>query len=342
MFGSHWTFFHTLIKLLRRSLLSLSALSVSALVVLPLTPAQAQPQTFPAKPVRILVGFTPGGGPDIIARVVGQKLSEAWKQPVTVENRLGAGGNIAAQALTQAPADGYTLLSVTPAHAVSAAIQTKLPYDAVKDFAGVTITATGPALLIVAPDIGVKTVADLIALAKAKPGQLNYSSAGIGSGSHFAGELFRIQSGINVTHVPYKGIPEALADTMAGRVHFFVSPYASAINLVKEGRARAIAVTGDKRMPDQPDLPTVNESGLPGYKWIFWYGLLAPAKTPKAVLDQLNADVARALREPDVRQRFLQLGIEPAPSSGEEFERLIAEEIANFGRIARAANIKVE
>ncbi len=306
----------------------------------PSTPATIS--AFPTKPVRILVGFTPGGGPDIIARVLGQKLTEAWKQPVTVENRAGAGGNIAAQALTQAPADGYTLLSVTPAHAVSPAIQAKLPYDAVKDFAGITITATGPALLIVAPDLGVKNVAELIALAKAKPGQLNFSSAGSGSGSHFAAELFRIQSGINVVHVPFKGIPEALADTMAGRVHFFFSPYASAINLVKEGRARAIAVTGDKRMADQPDLPTVSESGLAGYKWIFWYGLLAPAKTPKPLLQQISADVARALKEPDVRQRFLQLGIEPAPSSGEEFEKLITDEIANFGRIARAANIKPE
>lgn len=297
---------------------------------------------YPAKPVRILVGFTPGGGPDIIARVLGQKLSEAWKQPVTIENRPGAGGNIAAQTLALAPADGYTLLSVTPAHAVSPAIQSKLPYDAVKDFAGITITATGPALLIVAPDLGVKNVAELIALAKAKPGQLNFSSAGNGSGSHFAAELFRIQSGINVVHVPFKGIPEALADTMAGRVHFFFSPYASAINLVKEGRARAIAVTGDKRMPDQPDLPTVNESGLAGYKWIFWYGLLAPAKTPKPLLQQISADVARALKDPDVRQRFLQLGIEPAPSTGEEFEKLISDEIASFGRIARAANIKAE
>ena len=306
--------------------------------VAPATTASA----FPSKPVRILVGFTPGGGPDIVARALAQKLGEAWKQPVTVENRPGAGGNIAAQALATAAPDGTTLLSVTPGHAVAPAIYPKLPFDTVKDFAGITLTATGPALVIVSPQINVKSMAELIALAKAQPGKLNYSSAGIGSGSHFAGELLRLQSGIDVVHVPFKGIPEALTETMGGRIQFFISPYASAINLVKEGRARAIAVTGDKRMPDLPDVPTAMESGAANYKWIFWYGLLAPANTPKAVLAQLNADITRALKTPEMRQRFTPLGIEPVTSSGEEFDKWIAEEIANFTRIARAANIKAE
>ena len=306
--------------------------------VAPATTASA----FPSKPVRILVGFTPGGGPDIVARALAQKLGEAWKQPVTVENRPGAGGNIAAQALATAAPDGTTLLSVTPGHAVAPAIYPKLPFDTVKDFAGITLTATGPALVIVSPQINVKSMAELIALAKAQPGKLNYSSAGIGSGSHFAGELLRLQSGIDVVHVPFKGIPEALTETMAGRIQFFISPYASAINLVKDGKARAIAVTGDKRMPDLPDVPTAMESGAANYKWIFWYGLLAPANTPKAVLAQLNADITRALKTPEIRQRFTPLGIEPVTSSGEEFDKWIAEEIASFTRIARAANIKAE
>ena len=321
-------------------------------LALPLSgPVQAQAQVqpaslaapaFPAKPVRILVGFTPGGGPDIVARALAQKLGEVWKQPVTVENRPGAGGNIAAQALATAPADGYTLLSVTPGHAVAPAVYPKLPFDTAKDFAGITLTATGPALVIVSPQINIKTMAQLIALAKVQPGKLNYSSAGIGSGSHFAGELLRLQTGIDVVHVPFKGIPEALTETMAGRIQFFISPYASAINLVKEGKARAIAVTGDKRMPDLPDVPTALESGAPNYKWIFWYGLLTPAHTPKAVMTQLHDDITRVLKSPDIKQRFMPLGIEPVTSSGEEFDKWIAEEIASFTRIARAANIKAE
>ena len=328
------------------ALLGAACLSLPVAAQAPAAPAPAPAavtsSVFPVKPVRILVGFTPGGGPDIVARALAQKLGESWRQAITVENRPGAGGNIAAQALANAAPDGHTWLSVTPAHAVAPAIYAKLPFDTAKDFAGITLTATGPALVIVSPQLNVKTMAELIALAKAQPGKLNYSSAGIGSGSHFAGELLRMQSGIDVVHVPFKGIPEALTETMAGRIQFFISPYASAINLVKEGKARAIAVTGDKRMPDLPDLPTAMESGAANYKWIFWYGLLVPANTPKVVMAQLNADITRALKTPEIRQRFTPLGIEPVTSSGEEFDKWIAEEIASFTRIARAANIKAE
>jgi tripartite-type tricarboxylate transporter receptor subunit TctC len=289
-----------------------------------------------------VVGFSPGGVPDIVARLLAQKLSETWKQAVTVENRLGAGSNIAAQAVANAAPDGYTLLSVSSAHAVAPAIYPKLPFDPLRDFASITLAATGPALVIVSPELPVKSMAELIALARAQPGKLNYSSAGIGSGSHFAAEMLRGQTGIDVVHIPFKGIPEALSETMAGRVQFFISPYASAINLVKEGRARAIAVTGTQRMADLPDLPTVAESGVPGYKWVFWYGLLAPAKTSPAVMDQLRSEMTRILQAPEVRQRFGPLGIEPVTSTGAAFDQLIADEIANFTQIARAANIKVE
>jgi tripartite-type tricarboxylate transporter receptor subunit TctC len=305
--------------------------------------AQAAPfDAYPSKPIRILVGFTPGGGPDITARYLSSKLNESWKQAVLVENRLGAGSNVAAQALASAAADGYTLLSVSSAHAVSPAIYPKLPYDVHKNFAGITLTATGPALVIVSPQLGVKTMGELIALAKSKPGQLNYASAGVGSGSHFAVELLKSQVGIDMLHIPYKGIPEALTETMAGRTQVFISPYASAINLVKEGKATAIAVTSLKRMPDMPDLATVAESGAPGYQWIFWYGLLAPAKTPRAIVDKLNAEVAHILKQPEVRQRFGPLGIEPVTSSPEEFDKLIANEVASFTRLAKAGNIKLD
>jgi tripartite-type tricarboxylate transporter receptor subunit TctC len=298
--------------------------------------------TFPSKPIRIMVGFTPGGGPDITARLLSGKLNESWKQAVVVENRLGAGGNVAAQALAAAAADGYTLLSVSSAHAVAPAIYPKLPYDAHKDFAGISLTATGPALVIVAPGLAVKTMGDLIALAKAKPGQLNYASAGVGSGSHFAVELLKSQTGMDMLHIPYKGIPEALTETMAGRTQVFIAPYASAINLVKEGKATAIAVTSLKRMPDMPDVPTVAESGAPGYQWVFWYGLLAPAKTPRAIVEKLSAEIGTILKQPEVRQRFGPLGIEPVTSSPEEFDKLIANEISTFTRLAKAANIKLD
>jgi tripartite-type tricarboxylate transporter receptor subunit TctC len=289
-----------------------------------------------------MVGFTPGGLPDITARLIGQKLSEAWKQPVTVENRPGAGGNIAAQAVAAAPPDGYTLLSISSAHTSAPAIYPKLPFDVAKDFAGITMTATGPCLLIVAPDLPVKTVGDLVALAKARPGVLNYSSAGIGSGTHFAVETLKAQAGIDVVHVPFKGIPEALAEAVAGRVQFFMAPFATAIGLVKDGRARAIAVTSPKRIGETPNIPTVAESGVPGYKYAIWSGLLAPAKTPRALVDQLNAEVVRILRLPETAQRLAPLGTEAAPGTPDEFDRLIAEEVAGFTRLARAANIKVE
>jgi tripartite-type tricarboxylate transporter receptor subunit TctC len=303
-------------------------------------PVWAQP--YPSKPIKILVGFSPGGGPDIIARVLAQKLTEEWKQPVLVENRVGAGSNIAAQALANSPADGYTLLSVSSAHAISPAIYAKLPYDVLKDFSGVTITATGPALVIVSPQLGVNTLQEFIALAKSRPGQFNYSSAGIGSGSQFAVELLKAQAGLDMVHIPFKGIPEALADTMSGRTQLFISPYASAINLVREGRAKALAVTSTKRMAEMPQLPTVAESGVAGYKWIFWYGLLAPAKTPRTIVDKLQTEVATILKQPQVLQRFAPLGIEPVTSSPEAFDQLVSDEVQMFKKLAQASAIKAD
>ena len=317
----------------------LKLLCAAALLAVPLL---VQAQVYPSKPVRILVGFSPGGVPDIAARILSQKLSESWKQSVLVENRLGAGSNIAAQAVAGAAPDAYTLLSVSSAHAIASAIYPKLGFDAIKDFSGITLTATGPALLIVSPKLDVKSVAELIALAKSRPGQLNYASAGVGSGSHFAVELLKAQTGIDVVHVPFKGIPEALTETITGRIDFFVSPFASAINLVRDGRAKAIAVTSGKRMAELPDMPTVSESGAPGYLWVFWYGLLAPAKTPRALINQLNAEVTRILKEPDVKARLAPLGTEPATNTPEEFDRMIAEEVASFSKVAKAANIKVD
>jgi tripartite-type tricarboxylate transporter receptor subunit TctC len=321
-------------------LAALSAASFSTGVPAQAPASPGAVQSYPSRPIRIVIGFTPGGGPDITARLIGQRLTESWKQQVVVDNRPGAGGTIAAQTVARANPDGHTLLSVSSAHAVAPAVYARLPYDTLKDFASITLTANGPALLIASPTIGVKTVKDLIALARSKPGQLNFSSAGIGSGTHFAGELLRLQAGIDVTHVPFKGIPEAITETITGRVQFFISPFASVFNLVKEGKAHALAVTSAQRMALTPDLPTVSESGLPGYRWDFWYAMLAPAKLPQPVIRKLNDEITRILRLPDTKERWVALGAEPTPSTPAELDKLIAEEIATYAKIARAAGIK--
>jgi tripartite-type tricarboxylate transporter receptor subunit TctC len=295
--------------------------------------------TFPVRPVRIVIGFTPGGVPDITARGIAAKLSEHWKQQVIVDNRPGAGGTIAAQIVATANPDGHTLLSVSNAHSVAPAIYAKLPYDTLRDFAGITMTASGPALLLVSPSIGVKSAKDLIALAKSKPGQLNFSSAGVGSGSHFGGELFKYRAGIDVVHIPFKGIPEAITETLAGRVQFFLSPLASAIGLVKEGKVPAVGVTSLQRIPQLPDIPTVAESGLPGFRWEYWYGVLAPAKIPRPLLAQLNREMTDVLNQPDLRARWIALGADPVPTTSQAFDRFIAEDIATLTKVARAAKI---
>ncbi len=318
-------------------------IAVVALLVAVVPQAAADTSAkFPQRPIRIVIGFTPGGGPDITARFLAQKLSERWHQQVVIDNRPGAGGTIAANIVANANPDGYTLLSVSNAHAVAAAIYAKLPYDTLKDFAGITMTASGPALLLVSPALGVKNTRELIAALKAKPGQYNYSSAGVGSGTHFAAELFKNMAGVDVVHVPFKGIPEAITETITGRVQFFLSPLASALSLAKDGKALAIGVTGAKRAPQMPELPTVAESGLPGYRFEFWYGMLAPAKTPRAIVDQLNREITDIMRSEDVRNRWIALGVEPVPTSPAEFDQWIRDDIATSAKLARAANVKAD
>jgi tripartite-type tricarboxylate transporter receptor subunit TctC len=302
--------------------------------------ATADTAQYPNKPIRILVGFTPGGGPDITARYIAIRLSEAWKQPVVVDNRPGAGGIIAAQTVATSNPDGYTLLSVSSGHAVNPAINDKLPYDTLKDFSGVTFSANSKYVLVVSSSLGVKSVKELLARAQAKPGQLNFSSAGVGSGSHFAGEIFKSMAKIDVVHVPFKGIPEALTEAMSGRVQFFMSPIANAVNLVKEGKVVGLGVSSLKRDPLLPDLPTIAEAGVPGYESILWFGLLVSSKTPRPLVDRLNGEIVRILGDADVRQRWAPIGLEPAPTTPAEFDRIIRQEVALFTKIARAANIR--
>jgi tripartite-type tricarboxylate transporter receptor subunit TctC len=297
---------------------------------------------YPNRPIRIIVGFTPGGGPDITARYLAQKLGETWKQQVLVENRPGAGGTVAAGFVANAAPDGYTLLSVSSAHAVAAAIYAKLPYDTQKDLAGITLTATSKYLLVVPPALGTKSVRELIAMAKARPGHLNFSSAGVGSGTHFAGELFKSMAAVDVVHVPFKGIPEALTETVTGRVQFFMAPIANAMNLVKDGRLLALGVSSTSRDPLLPDVPTVAEAGVPGYDSILWFGLLTSSRTPRPVIAKLNREAARALRDEEAKTRWAAIGLEPRPTAPEEFDRLIAADTVTFTRLARAGNIRAD
>jgi len=302
----------------------------------------ARADNYPTRQVKIVVGFSPGGGPDITARLLGQKFSEKWGQSVVVENKPGAGANIASQLVASSKPDGYTLLSVSNAFAISPAIYSKLPFDPMKDFDAITTTATGPALLIVSPNLKINTVAELIMLAKKQPGKLTFSSAGVGSGSHFGAELLKANAGLELLHIPTKGIPEALTEVISGRVDFFISPYASAVAMVRDGRAKAIGITSIKRFKEFPDLPTLSESGAPGYKFEFWYGLLAPANTPKEILAQIASEVKRVNELPDVKERYQSLGIEPVSGTPEQFDKLIENEIKDLTRVAKLAKISAD
>ena len=324
-------------KLIRTGALALALLSNPAGVL-----AQQASSDYPSRPIHILIGFTPGGGPDITARYIAQRLGDAWKQQVIVDNRPGAGGTIAAGMVARAAPDGYTLLSVSSAHAVAAAIYPKLPYDTFKDLAGITETASSSYVLVVPPALGIRSVGELVARAKAKPGQLNFSSAGVGSGTHFAGEQFKAMAGIDVVHVPFKGIPESLTETMTGRVQFFMAPMANGVNLVREGKLTGLAVSSGRRDPLLPDLPTIAEAGVPGYESILWFGLLTSSGVPPPIVSKLNGEIVRILSDEETRKRFGPIGMTPRPTTPEAFDKLIRDDAAVFARIARDSNIKAE
>lgn len=323
------------------------ALRIAALLAAAACSAHAQQAAdpvadYPSRPIRILVGFTPGGGPDITARYVAQKLSDAWKQQVLVDNRPGAGGTIAANTVARASPDGYTLLSVSSAHAVAAAIYSKLPYDTFKDFAGITETAISSYVLVVAPSLGIRSVGELLAAARAKPGQLNFSSAGVGSGTHFAGEMFKAMAAIDVVHVPFKGIPESLTETMTGRVQFFMAPIANSVNLVREGKLVGLAVSSAQRDALLPDLPTIAEAGVSGYESILWFGLLTSSGVSRGIVAKLNREIVRVLNEPEVKLRWGAVGLQVRPTAPEAFDKLIRDDVAVFAKIARAGNIRAD
>ncbi|MGH7895182.1 MAG: tripartite tricarboxylate transporter substrate binding protein [Candidatus Binatia bacterium] len=299
-------------------------------------------QDYPTRPIRILVGFSAGSTTDILARTVGQKMNEAWGQPVLVDNRPSAGAIVASSAVATAAPDGYTLLVVSAGHAATAAMSTRLPYDTLKDFAGVSLIANVPSILVVSPALGVRSVKDLVALAKSKPGQLNFSSPGVGSANHLAGELFKTLAGIQAVHVPYKGIPEAMTAVVAGSVQFNFSPVVNVLSLTRDGKLLALGASTGKRSAALPDVPTVAEAGVPGYVFDPWFGILAPAKTPQPLLAKLSGEIARIVELPDVRERLHALGADPAPTTPEGFDAYVRSEVAKFEKIVRDAGIKPE
>jgi len=299
-------------------------------------------QSFPNRPVRMIVAFPAGSETDFFARLVAQKMAETLQQPMVVDNRPGAGGTLASAIVARAATDGHTLLLHSMAHAVTPAIYRKLPYDTLRDFTGISQVAGVPNVLVVPASLGVKSVRELIALAKQKPGQVTYGSAGVGSGMHLNGEQFRLAADIQVSHIPYKGGPDALTDAIAGRINYVFSPIGIGLPLIKDRRLVALAISTATRSPVLPDVPTVAEAALPGFEFDTWYGLFAPARTPRAVITRLSGDMISVLEQPNTRERITNRGAVPKPSTPEQFNKFVRDEVAKLGAVVKAAGIKVE
>ncbi|HET7763913.1 MAG TPA: tripartite tricarboxylate transporter substrate binding protein [Burkholderiales bacterium] len=298
---------------------------------------------FPDRPARFIVGFTPGGPSDIIARALGQKLADLWGQPVVIENRPGAGGNIAAEAVAKSAPDGATwLLGNNSILATNQSLYRSLAYDPVRDFAPVALVAIQPNILVVNPGVPATTVKELIALAKAKPGRLNYASSGSGAAAHLAGELFKTMAGVDMVHVPYKGAQPALTDVIAGQAQLMFATSASAIPYIKAGRLRALAVTSARRSSSVPELPTVSEAGVPGFEAITWHGVVVPRATPQPVVERLNAGIVAALGARDLRERLESLGAELAPGSPQDFADYIAREIPKWAKVVKDSGARAD
>jgi tripartite-type tricarboxylate transporter receptor subunit TctC len=294
---------------------------------------------YPSKPVRLLVGFSPGGGTDVAARIIAKKLAENWGQQVVVDNRAGAGGLIAFDLVAKANPDGYTLLAASPSFAIQPGITAKLPYDPIRDFAPITVASSAPYVLVLYPGVEAKSVKDLIGLAKANPGKLNYASGGIGSAQHLATELFALMTGVKIVHVPFKGAV-SVPDVIAGRVQMLFSGVPQALPHLQAGRLRAVGVTTPKRSATLPDVPTIAEAGVPGYDVTVWYGIFATGRSPKPVLDKLNAGFVKAIHSPDVRQQLTAMGLEPVGNPAAQFAAAIKEEIARWANVAKRAGIR--
>ena len=322
----------------RRSFLAMLAVA-SAVSVAGHAP-EARAQAYPNKPVKLVVPFVAGGATDIVARLVAQKLTSAWGQSVVVENRGGAGGNIGAEAVVKSAPDGYTILVTSGSIVtVNPHMYAKMPFDAKKDLMPITNLASGPQVLVVNPSVPARNVKELIALAKSKPGQLNFGSAGIGSQVHMAGEAFVYAAGIDAQHIPYKGEAASYTDLAGGQVQFMVGNIAGATGHIQAGRIRALGVTSAKRSPQLPDVPTIAEAGIPGFENTGWFGFMAPAGTPKAVIDKIHADTVKVLADQEVKDRLTQLGMAPVGNSPADFAKELAVEYERWGKVVSARKL---
>lgn len=323
-------------------LISTKALSRNLFPALLLTPLLTLAQTnYPNKPVRLIVPYPPGGSTTIVARIIGQKLTDAWGQQIVVDNRGGGNTIIGSEAMVKATPDGYTLLHVTSTHTINPSLL-KTPYDAVKDFMPITTTIGTELLMVINPQVPVQNLQQLIALAKAKPGELNFASSGSGTSNHLGAELFCIMAGIKMQHIPHKGAGPATTDLMGGQVQMFMNNALPLTPFVKSGRMRAVAVSGSKRLVSLPDVPTFAEAGLPGYDGRSWQGMMAPAKTPKPIIDKVAQEVARIMRIPEVRDNFINMGADPFVIGPQEFAELIKTELARYAKLIKDAKIRLD
>ena len=299
----------------------------------------ASAQTYPSRPVKIIVPFTPGSATDVMARIVSERLNAAWGQPVVVENRPGAGGTIGIRDTARAEPDGYTLAVVSSGHAVNHVLYKDPGYDSLKDLAAVAMLGSLPSVLIVPPSLGVNSVKELVAMLKAKPGQLNYATAGVGSGAHVNVEKFNVAAGVKALHVPLKGTPPILTETMAGRIQYAFVPAVSSMGLVREGKVKPLAVSTGQRIAALPEVPTLGEAGFPEAESTFWLALLAPVKTPSAIVGQINAEVRRSLQSADVKERLAKLGTEPMSMTPAESDAFIRREHDELGKVMHDAGL---
>jgi tripartite-type tricarboxylate transporter receptor subunit TctC len=304
--------------------------------------AQSAADNYPSKPIHLILPFPPGGGTDILGRVIAERLTTQLGQPVVIENRGGAGGNVGAEAAAHSAPDGYTLVLVAPSLAISPSLYAKLNYDPVKDFAPVSLVGSVPNVMVTHPDVPARNLAEFIALAKSKPGGMNFGSGGPGTSNHLAGELFNLEAGVKLVHVPYKGVNLAMNDVIAGQVQLVVIGVPAALPFIKAGRLRALAVVAPKRLAALQDVPTAAEAGLPNYEVTTWYGVLAPAGTPKPIITRLNAEIVRVMHAPDLQERFAATGTEPKTSTPDEFADFIKQEMAKWGKVVRAAGLKAD
>jgi tripartite-type tricarboxylate transporter receptor subunit TctC len=322
----------------RRTLLTLACSLLLPSVAL----AQA-PAPFPGKPIRIVVPFPPGGATDILARAAGQRMQDAWGQPVVIDNRPGAGGNIGSELVAKSPPDGYTLLMGTVGtHAINASLYAKMPYDHVKDFVPVVLVAGVPNVLVVHPSVPANSVQELIAYAKANPGKLNFASSGAGTSIHLSGELFKTMTGVQIQHVPYKGSAPAVSDLLGGQVQMMFDNLPPSLPHVKAGKLRALAVTTSTRAPALPDVPTMSEAGVTGFEASSWFGLLAPAGTPREIVAKINAEVAKWLATPEAKEKLAAQGANAIGGPPEDFAKHIAAETAKWAKVVKESGAKVE